>query len=82
MSLGPDFVCIGAPKSGTTWLYRNLNTHPSIWIPAVKELHYFDALFPLAEADPIEARPIKAFCPRNDASEINTQTTPSPAKTR
>jgi hypothetical protein len=47
MSLGPDFICIGAPKSGTTWLYRNLGKHPSIWLPPVKELHYFDALFPL-----------------------------------
>ncbi len=47
MSLGPDFICIGAPKSGTTWLYQNLNKHPSIWLPPVKELHYFDVLFPL-----------------------------------
>jgi hypothetical protein len=44
---GPDFICIGAPKSGTTWLYQNLNKHPSIWLPPVKELHYFDVLFPL-----------------------------------
>jgi hypothetical protein len=47
VSRGPDFICIGAPKSGTTWLYQNLNKHPSIWLPPVKELHYFDVLFPL-----------------------------------
>jgi hypothetical protein len=47
MISGPDFICIGAPKSGTTWLYQNLNRHPSIWLPPVKELHYFDALYPL-----------------------------------
>jgi hypothetical protein len=37
----PDFVGIGAQKSGTTWLYRNLRDHPQIWMPK-KEVHYFD----------------------------------------
>lgn len=40
--LGPDFLIIGAPKSGTTWLWRNLRAHPGLWMPPVKELHYFD----------------------------------------
>src|SRR6478735_11126174 len=47
---GPDFLCIGAPKTGTTWLYKHLSRHPEIWIPPVKELHYFDRLFPLPKA--------------------------------
>jgi len=38
----PDFLCIGAQKAGTTWLYRNLNTHPTLWLPKEKEIHYFD----------------------------------------
>ena len=38
----PDFLCIGAQKSGTTWLYHNLKQHPQVWLPPVKELHYFD----------------------------------------
>lgn len=38
----PDFLGIGAQKSGTTWLHRNMNTHSQIWMPARKELHYFD----------------------------------------
>lgn len=38
----PDFLCIGAPRSGTTWLYMNLRQHPDVWLPPVKELHYFD----------------------------------------
>ncbi|MBZ8181785.1 sulfotransferase domain-containing protein [Oscillatoria salina] len=38
----PDFLCIGAMKSGTTWLYNNLRYHPNLWLPPVKELHYFD----------------------------------------
>ena len=44
---GPDFLCIGAPKTGTTWLYKHLCALPEIWMPPVKELHYFDRLFPL-----------------------------------
>lgn len=38
---GPDFLCIGAPRCGTTWLYQMLKTHPQIWLPPVKELKYF-----------------------------------------
>ena len=37
----PDFLGIGAQKSGTTWLYQNLQAHPHIYMPR-KELHYFD----------------------------------------
>ncbi len=38
----PDFIGIGAQKAGTTWLDRNLRRHPQIWMPPLKELHYFD----------------------------------------
>ena len=38
----PDFLIIGAQKAGTTWLHRNLQAHPKIWMPKEKELHYFD----------------------------------------
>ena len=38
----PDFIGIGAQKAGTTWLDRNLRAHPQIWMPRIKELHYFD----------------------------------------
>src|SRR5215471_17299234 len=41
---GPDFLCVGAHKAGTTWLYRQLDSHPDFWMPPVKELHYFDQL--------------------------------------
>jgi len=39
---GPDFLCIGAPRAGTTWLYQMLRAHPGIWLPPIKELKYFD----------------------------------------
>lgn len=38
----PDFLGIGAQKAGTSWLHRNLASHPMIWLPPVKEVHYFD----------------------------------------
>ena len=40
----PDFLCVGAQKAGTSWLYRQLESHPDFWMPPVKELHYFDEL--------------------------------------
>jgi len=40
----PDFIGIGAQRSGTTWLYRNLGLHPAVWMPPLKEIHYFDQL--------------------------------------
>lgn len=39
---GPDFLCIGAPKCGSTWLYELLGAHPTIFFPEeVKEIRYF-----------------------------------------
>jgi len=41
IAMYPDFIGIGAQKSGTTWLHRNLHAHPQLWLPR-KEVHYFD----------------------------------------
>lgn len=38
----PHFLVIGAQKSGTTWMDRNLRAHPDICLPPEKETHYFD----------------------------------------
>lgn len=43
------FVCIGAQKSGTTWLARILSSHPELFMSPVKELHYFDHVAGLTE---------------------------------
>jgi hypothetical protein len=37
-----DFLCIGAKKAGTTWLYDQLRQHPRVWLPPVKELNVFN----------------------------------------
>jgi hypothetical protein len=39
---GPNFIVIGAQRSGTSWLYEVLERHPSFWLPPIKELHFFD----------------------------------------
>ena len=36
-----DFFCIGAPRSGTTWLYHCLNEHPRITLSKYKEPNFF-----------------------------------------
>jgi hypothetical protein len=38
----PHFLGIGAMRAGSTWLHYNLARHPSVWLPPLKEIHYFD----------------------------------------
>ena len=40
----PHFLVIGAQKTGTKWLYDNLNHHPDVYLPAdhSKEVHFYD----------------------------------------
>ena len=37
----PNFFIVGAPKCGTTALYRYLSPHPNIFLSKLKEPHYF-----------------------------------------
>ena len=37
----PSFVCVGAPKSATTWLFRCLGEHPEVFVPDFKETNFF-----------------------------------------
>jgi hypothetical protein len=38
----PNFIGIGAPKAGTTWLFKCLQDHPQVFIAKVKETKFFD----------------------------------------
>lgn len=38
---GPNFFIVGAPRCGTTALANILSQHPDVFIPFVKEPHYF-----------------------------------------
>src|SRR5689334_15761196 len=51
---GPDFLCVGAQKAGTGWLYEQLRSHPDFWMPPVKELHYFDRAWRSPRVSPAE----------------------------
>ena len=37
----PNFFIVGAPKCGTTALYEYLRPHPQIFLPRLKEPHFF-----------------------------------------
>ena len=37
----PNFIGIGAPKAGTTWLARCLGEHPQVCMAAVKETEFW-----------------------------------------
>ena len=42
----PNFLGIGAPRSGTTFLSHLLNQHPELYLPKnYKEVHFFDNNF-------------------------------------
>lgn len=38
---GPDFVCIGMQKAGTSWLFDQMNGRKDVWMPPIKELNFF-----------------------------------------
>ena len=52
----PDFLGIGAQKSGTRWLYQRLYEHPEVYLTPIKELHYFDKLRGLELSDRLKER--------------------------
>jgi hypothetical protein len=41
----PNFLIIGAARSGTTWLSKNLMLHPEVFMSEKKEIHFFDIHF-------------------------------------
>lgn len=46
-NLGPDFINIGVPRAGTTWLAKCLSEHPDIFIPKQKDLFFFNTKQPI-----------------------------------
>ncbi|MBA3893161.1 MAG: sulfotransferase domain-containing protein [Gemmatimonadales bacterium] len=41
MAARPNFFLVGAPKCGTTALYEYLRPHPRVFMPELKEPHFF-----------------------------------------
>lgn len=40
----PDFLILGPQRTGSTWLYDNLQQHPQVFLSDPKELYYFNCL--------------------------------------
>jgi len=40
-----NFIVAGMPRSGTTFLYHNLQRHPQIYVPFRREVNYFNVNF-------------------------------------
>lgn len=40
----PNFLIVGAPRSGTSSLYHYLRQHPDIFMPDIKEIQYFSTM--------------------------------------
>ncbi|ADE16345.1 sulfotransferase [Nitrosococcus halophilus Nc 4] len=64
----PNFVVVGAPKSGTTSLYHYLSQHSDIYLPVKKELHYFSShrLIQLTQG-PSDRYVVESICKTLDA---------------
>ncbi|WP_165792341.1 sulfotransferase domain-containing protein [Thalassospira lohafexi] len=41
----PNFICVGAPKTGTTALYEDIAAHADVFVTKVKETHFFRLAF-------------------------------------
>ena len=37
----PNFIVAGTQKAATTWFHECLNEHPEVFVPKVKEVHFF-----------------------------------------
>jgi hypothetical protein len=67
-----EFIGIGAARCGTSWIARCLQEHPDIFVPARKELHYFNDD---AKYDPSLSR-MKPFFEEADPDAIWGEFTP------
>ena len=56
----PDFLIIGVPKAGTTYLYHILNQHSKIQMSRRKEIHFFDKNYHRGK------RYYRSFFPKSD----------------
>ena len=59
----PDFIGLGAQRSGTTWLYSLIAAHPDVQGEATKELHYFHRFWNRSFTD-TDAETYARFFPR------------------
>ena len=41
----PNFLFIGAAKTGSSWLYEIMLQHPEIFVPRIKDPYFFDRFY-------------------------------------
>lgn len=41
----PNFLVVGPPRTGTTWLYNMLKQIPDVYVPKKKQIHFFDKYY-------------------------------------
>lgn len=46
----PNYIYIGPDKSGSTWLFELLRSHPECYAPPCKDLYYFDKYYNRGDA--------------------------------
>ncbi len=61
MSRWPNFFIVGAPRAATSSLYVHLRGHPDIFMPAVKEPHFFAQVESGGEAETPRVRTYAQF---------------------
>lgn len=37
----PNFLFVGAGKTGSTWIFKALDAHPEVYVPPAKELYFY-----------------------------------------
>ena len=57
----PDFFIVGAPRSGTTWLWSSLREHPQLFLPDPKEPHFFGSDLALTRGRTTREEYLRAF---------------------
>lgn len=66
----PDFLIIGAQKSGTTSLFHYLSQHPKITVSRRKEVHFFSKHYHNG------LRYYRSFFPKNTSSQLSGEASP------
>jgi hypothetical protein len=63
----PDFVGVGAQRSGTSWWFRQIKSHPDVVVPWGKERHYFERFWQREFTD-ADADGYRRLFPRPDGA--------------
>jgi len=65
-----DFVGVGFSRCGTTWVAKCLADHPDVFVPAEKELYYYN------NPDRMARKPLSSFFPARTEGRLLGEYTP------